>query len=104
MKYETHDFICTISKDYDVLYKLLCQGMGIVAFVNYGTDENGSVLCRGMCKIERRGDWDIDFGVRGMGYDRLYSKRKEVAIDEITALKMECVRMNVEYIIPTKQI
>lgn len=59
----------SLSQDYEKLYELILKGHKAVAFVDYTffKSENKKAY-RDVCTVEKRGDWDISFYVRGTSY------------------------------------
>lgn len=89
------------SKDYSKLYKLLCSGIEVAGYVDYQfrTSVGKYPPSRDLCKIKRRGEYDIYFGVRGIEYGSVSEFHKKED-SELELLKLECERMNVEFIVP----
>lgn len=87
------------SKDYKKLFELICQGERIPAFVNYrfGVLDSDEPM-RDICLIKRRRSWDVDFGVRGVGYGDIMDMDKKKHDNELDAFEKECKRLDVEYI------
>lgn len=56
-----------LSKDFDKLYDLICEGNTVVGFVDYKFQLDGKVF-RDVCKITRYKENNINIGARGMRY------------------------------------
>ena len=89
-----------LSRDYEHLYDLICDGHTIVGFVDYFAGvEKFEGKHMDVCKIKKFQDYEIEFFVRGICYGsvRYYNKdngtEKELFIDE-------CVRLKLEYYTP----
>jgi len=96
--------IYKLSKDYEELYRLICEGHIIVCFIDYkfSTQDEDEKPYRDVCKVEKSVQWKrIEFGVRGICYGGIY----DFMLKEHTEWKWFeslCKNMKVEYIIPTK--
>lgn len=87
-----------MSRDYDLLYKMLCAGMEVPCYVDYDSHRDG-VFIREFCKAKRLSEYYIYIGTRGLQHGGIDSGRdyKDPEIDLLTA---ECKRMNLEFILP----
>lgn len=91
-----------LSKDYEKLYDLICGGARVAAYVDnrYGS-EGDEVEFRDLCNVERRGEWQISFYVRGCGYGHV---TRINSIDgkrtEKEAFILACKSLSVEFIPP----
>lgn len=82
-----------LSKDYDELYRLACEGNIIVAFVDYND-------CRDICKVQRRASKAIEAGVRGCCYFGVYAfQLREKTISERERFIKLCETANLEWIV-----
>jgi len=85
------------STDYESLYEKVNNGMEVAAFVDFTRPEIHDLICRDVCAIKKRKDWDISIGVRGYSYGGVYYNNedgrgeKEQFIDE-------CKRLNLKWI------
>lgn len=92
----------SLSKDYARLYALICSGARVAAYLDnrYGSEDD-EVQFRDLCNVERRGEWQISFYVRGCGYGHV---TRINSIDgkrtEKEAFILACKSLNVEFIPP----
>ena len=94
---EPDNSIYNLSKDYERLYGLICDGHVAVGFVDYkwGRDRDNKPL-RDVVKIVRRRLYDIFIGVRGCCYGDVLS----ASGDEKTAFIQVCESLNLEWVEP----
>lgn len=90
-----------LSQNYELLYQLICQGNQLACYVNY---ESGRIIPdrpapRDICKVWREKEFDIDFVARGISYGSVRSYDAKKGTEKEGFLR-ECVRMNVEFILP----
>lgn len=85
-----------MSRDYDLLYKMLCGGMEVPCYVDY---ERGINLIRDFCRARRLKPYYIIIGVRGIQYGGIDSYQDSEG-PELNLLTSECKRMNLEFILP----
>jgi hypothetical protein len=99
MEQEVKQNFYFLSKEYKVLYDLLCEGYEIAAFVDYQFKslEGKYPPSRDICRVRRRSEYDIDFGARGISYGSVSSYFKDKKT-EFELFLSECERMNVEWI------
>ena len=95
------DSAYNLSKDYFHLFRLLCDNKKIACFVNYQfrSLEGKYPPHRDLCIAKRNSQYDISFGSRGIEYGSVSSFERNKA-NEFDLFKIECDRMNVEYIVP----
>lgn len=84
------------SKDYERLYGLLVKGHDAVGFVDFKFRDEGNVM-RDVCSIKRRGEYEIHFGVRGIGYASVYPFMREDG-SEKDLFVGACQAVNLEWI------
>lgn len=88
-----------LSKDYEQLLQLICDGNEIACFVDYSYSKDDTNPCRDICKCRRHEECWIQFGVRGMQYGGVYKWQNDRGTEKELFFK-ECERMNVEFINP----
>lgn len=89
-----------LSKDYDVLYKLLTGDFIAVGFVDYrfhGEDES-IPASRDVVKIRRNKEYDISISARGIQYGGVDRYFKGLQKTERQLFVEDCERMNLEWI------
>lgn len=84
------------SKDYETLYQLILDGNIVPAFVDYNFRGEGPVV-RDVCKIQRRGDYEISIGVRGMCYVEIYPFNQPQG-DEKELFIKDCQNLNLGWV------
>jgi hypothetical protein len=87
-----------ISKNYNELFELICQGHQIPCFVDYSYRDDDETVFRDICRVTRRADFYISFGARGISYGDISSWHKENGEREIDAFVGLCKILNVEFI------
>jgi len=90
-----------LSTDYEKLYEEIQDGNPVAAFVDYdylGRDKSEEA-CRDICQIIRKGQYDIDFFVRGMSYMGIYPfLDKNYGVSEKEVFINSCKSTNLEWI------
>lgn len=88
-----------LSKDYELLFDKICEGIEIACFVDYSfrSLEEKHPPCRDICLVRRRKEYDIDFLARGISYGSVCDFDKDEHSEKNLFLS-ECKRMNVEWI------
>lgn len=84
----------TLSRDYARLFDLLCTGQVLVGWVRY------SESLRDVVKIERRAEFDIYIGVRGICYTDLGTFDREKG-EERDVFAARCESVDLEWIEPS---
>ncbi len=92
------------SKDYALLYQLLCAGQIAIAWVDYHirpqSDGKEPIIQRDICQIVREKEWDIQFFVRGMGYGRVtYTPWQKIQRTEEEQFVFECEALHVKFLV-----
>ena len=88
-----------LSKDYEELYKLICDGNRVAAFVDYsfrGSETNKRVM-RDICLVEKRKDNRIVGFVRGICYFEIEDWQTP-CLDEKQCFIVDCKHVNLEFI------
>lgn len=88
-----------LSKDYEKLYELICDGNRVVAFVDYsfhGGEVNKRVM-RDVCLVEKRKDNRIVGFVRGICYFEIEDWQTP-SLDEKECFLVDCKQCNLEFI------
>ena len=90
-----------LSKDYFQLFQLLCSEKEIACYVDYQFRAHVGKFppCRDICKAKRRSQFDISFGSRGIEYGSISTFERNKG-NEFDLFKIECERMNLEFILP----
>lgn len=83
------------SKDYKKLFQFIVDGNTAVAYVDY--DYRDGEVARDICKVERRGEFFINIGVRGMAYGNVFEFQREEGTEEELFIK-ECEGLNLEWV------
>ena len=87
-----------MSRNYSELFELICNGHEIPCFVDYSYLDNDERVYRDICRVRRRGEFDISFGARGIGYGDISSWHKGNGERELDAFVRLCEMLNVEFI------
>jgi hypothetical protein len=89
-----------LSKDYNLLFDKLVVGEELVGFVDYQfTSLKGKYdPSRDVCKIIRKGQFDINLGARGISYGSI-SELFSDTHSELELFVLECKRLNLLWII-----
>jgi hypothetical protein len=87
-----------MSRDYALLFDLIAVGHEVPCFVDYTFRDNQQEVYREICRVRRRGKFDISFGARGIDYGDITSWHKENGERETDAFFDLCERLNVEFI------
>ena len=87
-----------MSRNYTQLFELICVGHEIPCFIDYSFRDDDKVKHRDICRVRRRGSFDISFGARGIGYGDISSWHKENGERELDAFDDLCQMLNVEFI------
>lgn len=93
----------TFLKDYEKLYRFICDGGIAVGFCSYTRMNNEGVfelIGRDVCKIERRKEFDINIGVRGISYAGIMPFEKKHGISEYEMFRRDCLNVDLEFIDP----
>lgn len=85
-----------LSKDYDLLYKLLCDGHVIACFVDFAY-RGDPKRYRDICKAKRWHEYEMQFQSRGMTYGSVDRWQKDKGSEKDLMIE-ECKRMNLEFI------
>lgn len=88
-----------MSRNYTELFDLICDGHEIPCFVDYSSRVDDNIKYRDICRVRRRGEYDISFGARGIGYCDISSWHKENGVREIDAFAELCKMLNIEFIV-----
>jgi hypothetical protein len=96
--------IYAYSKDYALLYQLLCAGQIAIAWVDYRIRPQSPgqepIIQRDICQIVREKEWDIQFFVRGMGYGRvMHTPWQKIQRTEEEQFIFECEALHIEFIV-----
>jgi|TARA_Y100000310_G_scaffold289631_1_gene316169 hypothetical protein len=94
----------TMSKDYEYLYRFICGGGVAVGFCNYTRMNSEGIfelIGRDVCKIEKRKDFDISIGVRGIGYAGIMPFEEKHGIAECEMFRRDCLNLDLEFIDPS---
>ncbi len=91
-----------LSKDYELLYKKICEGHEAFCLVNYDL-RDGKEPLRDPAKVRRFGEYDIQVGARGIGYGDVRTFHKDRGTEQELFIK-ECQRMNLEWVLPPAEI
>jgi len=84
-----------LSKDYNKLYELICDGQIVAGFVDYdGCDE----IQRDIAMILRHKEFDISILVRGTTYASVWGYERKTRISEQELFIRACQRTNLEWI------
>ena len=88
-----------LSKDYKLLFKLLCLDNDIVAYVDYLFEslKDKYIPSRDICVIKRKKAFDISFGVRGKEYSTITDFFSD-SHSEYEIFVAYCENMNLEWI------
>jgi len=86
----------TLSKDYEKLYELICQGHIAACFVDYSYRDDSKPF-RDIAKIRRFEEYDIQVGARGIEYGSIRTFHKEEGTEKQLFIQ-QCQRMNLEWI------
>lgn len=84
------------STDYKKLYELICSGEAVPAFVDHLYNKDKSDLCRDVCQVVRRGEFDINIFARGIGYGAIYPFDAEHG-SEFELFAALCAGLNLEF-------
>lgn len=87
-----------MSRNYTELFELISIGHEVPCFIDYSFSNNDKVKYRDICRVRRRGSFDISFGARGIGYGEISSWNKENGERELDAFYDLCEMLNVEFI------
>lgn len=87
----------TMSRDYEALYKHLCDGHDVFGLVDY---EGFTQTVRDVVHIRRHGPWDISIGARGITYGEVRRYHSENYETEFDAFVAQCSRANLEWVVP----
>lgn len=94
-----------LSKDYQKLFKLLCEGYELAGFVDYDSMRDGKNILRDIVKIKRLSEWEIMFSVRGCQYggvDKWHGDQMKIAghkvSSELEAFKIAATMCKLEFI------
>jgi hypothetical protein len=87
-----------MSRNYTQLFDLICDGHEIPCFVDYSFRDDDLRKYRDISKVRRICEFQISFGVRGIGYGDVSSWHKENGEREIDAFTNLCKMLNVEFI------
>lgn len=70
-----------LSRNYSLLFDLVCAGHDVLAFVDYRWHGDGPETepLRDPCSVRRHGEWKISIAARGICYGGLYPFQKEKA-------------------------
>lgn len=60
-----------LSKDYELLFKLICEGYRIPCWIDYDWSHDGDIA-RDICYCRRFEEWHISLSARGIGYFSIY--------------------------------
>jgi hypothetical protein len=86
-----------LSKDYEKLFELICNGEVIAAFVD-NSFRSGEHVSRDICSVKMNQRFDIDIGVRGVCYGCVYGKdTKEEGKEDFI---FDCKKLNLGWISP----
>lgn len=89
-----------LSNDYNLLFDMLVAGYEALGYVDYKFVGHDLVF-RDPCRIARRKEWDINFGVRGMSYASIYDfDRDHWKGDERSIFVRTCENLNLDWIEP----
>ncbi len=81
------------NKDYDELFKRICRGEVVLAFVDYSFPGDEHVY-RDPCSIRRVGEYDIHISARGICYGSVYQFDRDKG-DERELFIKQCEWLNV---------
>lgn len=89
-----------MSRNYTELFELICYGHEVPCFVDYSfKDDNPNAnKYRDICRVRRRGTFEILFDSRGIEYGSISSWHKENGSREIDVFSELCKSLNVEFI------
>jgi hypothetical protein len=87
-----------MSRNYTELFYLISTGHEIPCFVDYSYKDNDERVFRDICRVRRRGSFDISFGARGISYGGISSWHKENGERELDVFDDLCQMLNVEFI------
>ena len=87
-----------LSKDYKKLFLEICKGECIVAYVDYKFTTDRDHVCRDICTVEKKDDWYIDIGARGICYGHVYDYMKKDNGSEEDIFIRACETLNLEWI------
>jgi hypothetical protein len=87
-----------MSRNYSELFELISNGHEIPCFVDYSFRNDDLVKSRDICRVRRRGVFDISFGARGISYGDISSWHKGNGEREVDAFHNLCKMLNVEFI------
>lgn len=91
------------SKDYALLYQMLCAGKIAIAWVDYRiqprSPDKEPIIQRDICQIVREKEWDILFFVRGMSYGRVtHTPWQKTQRTEEEQFIFQCEALSIEFI------
>jgi hypothetical protein len=89
----------TFSKDYELLYELVCKGYEIYCLVDYDIHRTGKDIARDACRCRRLESYHIQFIVRAMEYGGIYPFEKDKGSEKDLFIE-NCKISNVEFAIP----
>lgn len=100
--------VYNLSKDYELLLECLKQGLQAACFVDkkFHPYKEGDKVYRDIARIRRKEAWDMDIAARGVSYGGLSKWHKDDTnynpkkYNELEAFKIECERLNLEWIMP----
>jgi hypothetical protein len=87
-----------LSKDYERLYELICDGNRVVAFVDYKFSGSEHVM-RDVCLVEKRKDNRIVGFSRGICYLEV-NDWQTPSLDEKECFIVDCKHVNLEFVAP----
>lgn len=86
----------SLSTDYALLYRLICAGMEVAAWVDYSFT-NSDHVNRDIVSVRRKEAWRINIGIRGRSYGSVYNDNTG-GITEKDMLIGICEMLNLQFI------